>query len=84
MSLFIDVERINRILLPDGWHDIKLGSFLVDAYEFVETGSNPNSFTLLFGGGTSSLIPSSGFSVIDQTGVRIVGPLTSILAVSQT
>ena len=35
MSLAIDVDRVARVLLDDGWHDVADDSFAIDAYEYV-------------------------------------------------
>lgn len=42
MSLLIDVDKVEAVLLPDGWHEIKVGSLLFDAYEFVWWGDEPD------------------------------------------
>jgi hypothetical protein len=34
MSLEINENLVNAVLLPDGWHEIKCGSFFIDAYEY--------------------------------------------------
>ena len=42
MSLAIDVDRINRVLLADGWHAVKGGSFTLDSYEYIDAGPEYN------------------------------------------
>jgi hypothetical protein len=78
MSLAIDAARVIEVLLPDGWH--RVSNFQLDAYEYMEYYEDNSTF-LLFGGGQSPLITSTGFTFIDEQGRRIDGPLTSILAV---
>ncbi len=31
----IDIDKVQRVLLTDGWHQVKDGSFLVGPYGFV-------------------------------------------------
>ena len=96
MSLAIDVEKITRVLLADGWHEVYEKSFTIDSYEFLEY---PEGFdhskgwhqkdkfgeTLepfyLHGGGHNGIC-ASGFSFHSVgRGDLVSGPLTSILAV---
>jgi hypothetical protein len=35
MSLAIDVDIIEKVLLSDGWHEVADASFQVDTYEYV-------------------------------------------------
>lgn len=81
MSLVIDTRRVIRVLLADGWHDIKQGSFDLDAYEFMDGYDDYNQPVVIFKGDQSASIPSTGFTFIED-GVRIDGPLTSVLAVA--
>lgn len=70
MSLWIKVEKIDGVLLADGWHDIKVGSFYCDAFELMEDSysSQPKH-------------ESTGFGAISVDGVKFYAPLSSILAV---
>lgn len=77
MSLSIDATRVIRVLLPDGWHDIHPRTFQIDAYEFVEPPGPEEHPYLIFGSG-------SGFTFTEQTGQRVDGPMTSVLAVIST
>jgi hypothetical protein len=38
MSLAIDVDIIEKVLLSDGWHEVADGSLQVDAYEYIHGG----------------------------------------------
>lgn len=89
MSLAINIDKVRRVLLADGWHDCDLddtegpeSSFWIDSYEFV-TGTVASRATrsdTLLGGGEEDLIPARGFGFV-SSGAVIVGPLNSILAV---
>jgi hypothetical protein len=72
VSLAIHPETVLAVLLTDGrWHEVEVGSFDIDAYEFVFTGED----TPCAGGGEGfDFTPAHG-------GPRVCGPLTSILAV---
>ena len=95
MSLAINIDKVNRVLLSDGWHDVLDESFVLDAYEYLWY---PNEDTtsmdaeIVHGGGKSGVC-STGFtfqstrvsdSIIghpDDGPIWIHGPLTSIQAV---
>lgn len=89
MSLAIDIDRIEAVLLADGWHRIAPRSFELDAYEYIQDrGHDPETGwadpLLRFGGGQSPLVPSTGFEFIltgDEGGFVVSGPITAILAV---
>jgi hypothetical protein len=97
MSLAIDVDRINRVLLADGWHAVKGGSFDLDSYEYIDVGPeyNPDLDDLQMGkeqfeqrarqtlhGGGQSGVCATGFAFrSEEEGKVIAGPLTAILAV---
>ncbi|MEV0374832.1 hypothetical protein AB0I10_34485 [Streptomyces sp. NPDC050636] len=73
VSLAINPDAITAVLLPDGWHDVRSGTFVLDAYEYVEGDD------VTHGGGQSGIC-ATGFEF--ATGREwIAGPLTSILAV---
>lgn len=85
MSLAIDIDRIEAVLLADGWHIIAPKSFELDAYEYIrEADRDPTksgtSLWLRFGVGQSPLVPSTGFEFI-EAGFVVAGPITAILAV---
>lgn len=76
MSRPIDIDRVEAVLLADGWHQVFPETFDLGAYEFVQlTGDDPS---VLYEGGT-------GFGFSEQDGTtelrRITGPVSSVLAV---
>jgi hypothetical protein len=76
MSLAIDTNAVTAVLLADGWHTVRPGTFDVDAYEYKEDG------LLVLTGGQNSGVASVGFTFHTEDGKeRIAGPLTAILAV---
>lgn len=95
MSLAIDINRVTHVLLQDGWHEVSMSSFDLDAYEFLWSGLEDtlvsdmhkdehlrNRDPIIVHGGGNGGICSTGFSFIDlDTLSYIAGPLTSILAV---
>lgn len=84
MSLAIDVTRVVSVLLADGWHEVKKGTFVLDAYEYGV--STEEGFDLLHGGGRAGVC-STGFQFVTSQDDRLVemsGPLTAILAVAST
>lgn len=89
MSLAIDPGSVVAILLADGWHPVKRGTFDLDAYEFIQPGSTGNDDFIMHGGGQSGVC-AVGFTVteveytdgaIQSDRGQLSGPLTSILAV---
>lgn len=74
MSLAIDTNRVTRVLLADGWHQVADQSFDIDAYEYVWDDE------LIHGGGNSGVC-ASGFAFHTTSGTYIAGPLTAILAI---
>ena len=40
MSLAIDVDKVEKVLLADGWHVVSNQSLTMDAYEFVWYGTD--------------------------------------------
>lgn len=76
MSLSIDVDRVMRVMLADGWHEVARKSFDLDSYEF-----NHESACILRGGAVLHVC-STGFRFTDPaTGRAVFGPVTAILAV---
>ena len=78
MSLAIDVDTVTDVLLADCWHPVTDRSFDLDAYEFLYESR------LLVGGGDEAGVPSTGFTFTTDTGDRLTGPLTAILALKHT
>jgi hypothetical protein len=78
MSLEIQVETILRVLLPDGWHNVKKGSFHTDAYEFVEGQDK----ALVAGGGQFG-VSATGATWLEPPSPerRYSCPLSAIIAV---
>ena len=81
MSLAINVDVVEAVLLADGWHlcDPLVdgsgdSSFDLDTFEFME------GDLLIFRGGETALIPTIGF-FFREDGAGVAGPLTSVLAV---
>lgn len=78
MSLAINVDNVDAVLLADGWHDVAdnedgVSSFSMDAYEYV-WGEFVHQ--------DSRHCATLGFDFVEvKTGYRIAGPVTSILAV---
>ncbi len=90
MSLAIDVDKVTRVLLADGWHEVIGESFSLDAYEYVWHSSGTNETDLVHGGGHSGVCATGFcFRTTDHTGTSgtrterrfVAGPLTAILAV---
>jgi hypothetical protein len=70
MSLAIDTDDVQAVLLADGWHRVEVQSFDLDAYEYV------------WRDGVISSSGAMGFTFTDgDIGAIIRGPLQSVLAV---
>ncbi len=72
MSLAIDVAKVRAILLADGWHKIANNSFDLGTYEYAR-----GTETIHNGGSGAGPV---GFSLKDDAGYFLYGPLTAILA----
>lgn len=93
MSLGIDVDRVVRVLLTDGWHDVEGNSFFVDSYEYLWSGmdgvsvrqfrtAHPGEQPLLVHGGGQGGVCATGFRFTETgTFADLCGPLTAILAI---
>lgn len=82
MSLAIDVDRVRRVLLADGWHTVTDDSFYLDSYEYLWYGEDPRDKSdpmVLQGGGSGGVCPV-GFRFLSE-GSLFMGPLTAIQAV---
>ena len=75
MSLAIDVDKVEMVLLADGWHEVAAGSFDLDAYEYMHEGR-----TLLEGGRVAG-VPTTGATWTEPGGAVAACPITAILAV---
>jgi hypothetical protein len=84
VSLAIDVDLVEAVLLSDGWHPVADHSFTVDAYEFVwwpsGTKVDNDDPTMLHRSGDGS-VPGAGFSFHDRDDMLVSGPLTAVCAV---
>jgi hypothetical protein len=74
MSLNIDVDKVEAVLLVDGWHRVVKGTFELDAYEYSDQGN-----TVLSGGNVQG-VPSTGATWKEGDSI-IACPVTAILAV---
>jgi hypothetical protein len=84
MSLAIDVDKVEAVLLADGtWYSVQDASFTMDAYEYIwwpnDTARERGDFEILHGGGAGG-ITSSGFRFKSE-GRWLSGPLSAVLAV---
>ncbi len=80
----IDVDRVTRVLLADGWHDVadedgntpcpegKASSFGLGTVEFVSERRDDDD----------DFIERPAFAFTEPGGQRVTGPLTSVLAVA--
>jgi hypothetical protein len=74
MSLAIDVNKVDRVLLIDGWHEVANASFTLDAYEYAEEDR------MLLKGGKVAGVPTTGATWTEPDGTVVACPVTSILA----
>ena len=81
MSHPIDIDRVEAVLLADGWHHILPQTFDLGVYEFVHAAGTKTKHSILYDGGTGF-----GFSEKDSSGQihRFTGPVSSVLAVRYT
>lgn len=79
MSLEIDLSQVSEVLLNNGWHDVRKGSFEVDASEYVSPGCIAAGG--LGGNGSKAGGPGFRFEEATREPSTVAGPLTSILAV---
>ena len=79
MSFPIDIDRVEAVLLHDGWHHVFPRTFDVGTFEFSQVAADAD--TTLYDGGTAF-----GFSEETGTGEfqRFAGPISSVLAVRYT
>jgi hypothetical protein len=73
VSIAIRIDEVTRVLLADGWHEVKDNSFKMDYYDYVTA---PAEYKEWKGQDTV-------FSFIEGNGDALFGPVTSILAVSR-
>jgi hypothetical protein len=93
MSLAIDVDKVEAVLLADGWHEVIFyegkSSFTLDAYEFVRNTEKETNPRIDVSGWKVEGVPST---VACWDGLvpgrrdqicRVYAPLTSILAIRE-
>ena len=77
MSLPINIDRVEAVLLADGWHHVFPRTFDVGVYQFVAV----DGVSSLYDGG-------NGFGFSEETGTgeihRYSGPISSVVAVRYT
>jgi hypothetical protein len=74
VSLGISVDRVQSVLLADGWHDVAGASFNLGTYEYFQGDQRvPED-------GRGDL-RSTGFGFRELSGNHLYGPLTAVLAV---
>jgi hypothetical protein len=86
MSLAIEIDQIEEVLLSDGWHRVVPGTLELDAYEYVSTGG-----PVLFKGGQDNSVSATGFTFLEQLSAaymagkrrKIKGPLSAILGIRE-
>lgn len=70
----IDVDKVDRVLLPDGWHQVRDASFTVATYGFVK-GSAMMLNAIAVKGGVSHWSRRT-----EPEGASVACPLTAVLA----
>lgn len=84
VSLLIDIDDVERVLLADGWHNVVDRSFTMDAYEYVRAADGEKGRPIPYMlGGVEPLLPATGFEFRSEQG-WICGPITAILAVQRS
>lgn len=78
MSLAIRAKKIEAVLLEDGWHEVKRGTFWWDAFEVLAAELDDPDFC--FQTDVAQGAESLGFGFTDDRGKRVFGPWSSILA----
>lgn len=82
MSLNVDIDLVESVLLIDGWHKVFFRTFDVGSFEFTRTPeASGGEATLMQHGGVGY-----GFSEEDNNGRlrRYAGPMSALLAVRYT
>jgi len=78
MSLAIDVNKVDMVLLLDGWHEVADDSLDLDAYEYAREGR------ILLEGGSVRGVPTIGATWKEPDGSCVACPITAILAVKSS
>jgi hypothetical protein len=80
VSEWIDIDRVDAVLLSDGWHHVRYHTFDVTSFGFSSVvDRRSQAATRVHDGGL-------GFTFTEQDSVtgdlrRVVGPISSVLAV---
>lgn len=70
MSLLVDTDAVQAVLLADGWHRVKAQTFDINGYQYA------------WKSGVVSAPGEMGFKFTEtMSGAIIMGPLQSLLAV---
>lgn len=69
-DLYVETQKVDSVLLADGWHPVAEGSLVVGELSFLV-------------GQRMRFAGREGFQFKQTDGVTLSGPLTSILAVSR-
>jgi hypothetical protein len=83
MSFSIDIDRVEAVLLVDGWHHVVFKTFDIRTFDIVKTSEKKSGGLLsLHEGGT-------GFGFSEQDNItgevrRVAGPMMAVLAVRYT
>ncbi|OMC08535.1 hypothetical protein [Mycolicibacterium fortuitum] len=66
-NFYVDTEKVESVLLADGWHSVVPGSLVLGGLNFLQ--------------GQKRLVEREGFQFKQTDGAMLSGPLTSIVAV---
>lgn len=79
MSLAINPDRIEAILIGNTWHPV--ATCYIDAFEFVYDADARGDFDIAMGGGQDVLTSATGISWQDLDGDRYAAPMRALQAV---
>jgi hypothetical protein len=90
MSLAIDIDKVQEVLLPDGkWHEVADQSFEMDSYEYLrasETRVGDHGASVRLKGGEEKLVSAIGARWVERDSKgnerRVFCPVTAIQAVA--
>jgi hypothetical protein len=74
----VDIDKVQRVLLTDGWHHVKDGSFLVGNYGFVR------GQTVIVNAIATTGSASHWVRWTEPEGQVLACPLTAVLALGPT
>jgi len=81
MSLKINIDSVDGVMLADGWHKVDKNSFEMDSYEFSGEKDSVEQGDRRLSGGREKLVPATGATWTEPDGTKIFCPTTAILAV---